>query len=247
MKRIWAYAFWLNAAFEIYGDLAGQEAAKLIAKPLLMPLLVLYYISHINGPVTKFHRLMVAAFFFSWLGDVALMLVPKGPGDLTLLGISKDPNFFLVGLLSFLVTHLLYIFTFARVSDKSAAPVLPRKLWLLAPLALYLGLLLYILIPALLNNPNPKTHGLIAPVVVYTSVISTMVIFALNRYRRVNDTSFALVFGGALLFMFSDSLIAISSFVTRISFAGFLIMLLYIVGQFLIARGCLKQFELTNE
>lgn len=246
MGKIIAYLFGLDAILEIYAEITGEEMLKVITKPLLMPLLIFYYASSIEGPVSRFHKLMIAAFFFSWWGDMFLMLVPKRPSDLMLLGIPKDPVFFLAGLVSFLITHVLYIFSFADVRHKHAHAILPKKWWVLVPLAVYLAILLYALVPAIAHNPEPAIQGFLIPVLVYTSVISLMVVFAINRYRRVNDASFALVLAGALSFMVSDSLIALSRFVTHIELAGTMIMFLYILGQFLIAKGSLRQFHLHH-
>jgi uncharacterized membrane protein YhhN len=182
---------------------------------------------------------MVGAFFFSWIGDVALMFVPRFADDVTLMGFPKDPNFFLVGLVGFLIAHLLYVGAFSKVTFKHAEPLLPQKWWLLLPLVVYMGGLLYILAPAI--NARPETQPFLVPVIVYSAVIATMVVFAINRYGRVSDQSFALVVGGAVLFMLSDSIIAISKFVVPFETARIFIMVLYITAQYLIARGALKQ------
>jgi len=80
-------------------------------------------------------------------------------------------------------------------------------------------------------------------VVVYSTAIATMVLFAINRFHRVNDRSFVLVFIGALMFMFSDSFIAVNKFLHPIAFSGVWIMSLYSFGQYLIAKGSLAQFN----
>lgn len=229
MHKVFGYLFLADALVELYSEVTANPAIGYVTKPLLMVLLILYYATGLLTPPHKSHKLMIAAFVFSWIGDVSLMLV------------NFEPTLFLVGLVAFLITHVLYIIAFTHVSHQQPA-VLPRRFWLLTPLALYLIVLLYILIPGMQHNPDVRIQGLLIPVLVYTSVISTMVIFAVNRYRRVNDASFALVLGGALLFMFSDSLIAVNRFVSPVSGAGFFIMLLYISGQYLIARGSLQQY-----
>lgn len=229
MHKVFGYLFLVDSLVEICSEVTANPVIGYVTKPLLMVLLILYYATGLLTPPHKSHKLMIAAFVFSWVGDVSLMLV------------NFEPLLFLVGLVAFLITHVLYIVAFTHVSH-SSPPVLPRKFWLLTPLALYLAVLLYILIPGMQHNPDVRIQGLLIPVLVYTSVISTMVVFAVNRYRRVNDASFALVLGGALLFMVSDSLIAINRFVSPFQGAGIFIMLLYISGQYLIARGSLQQY-----
>jgi uncharacterized membrane protein YhhN len=60
---------------------------------------------------------------------------------------------------------------------------------------------------------------------------------ALNRNGRVNFNSYFLVFVGSVLFVLSDSLLALNKFYMEISMAGFWIMILYISAQYLIMRG----------
>lgn len=239
MAKLLTYLYWIIAAIEVYGEATDNDVIRFCSKPLLMIVLILLYARSIGGPANAFHKLMVAAFFFSWIGDVALMFVPRFAEDLTLMGFTKDPNFFLVGLVGFLIAHLLYVGAFARVTDKTAEALLPKKWWVLVPLIIYMGVLLSLLVPAI--NAKPETQPFLIPVLVYSTVIATMTLFAINRYRRVNDQSFALVFGGALLFMFSDSIIAINKFVAPFELARVAIMVLYITAQYLIARGALNQ------
>lgn len=200
---------------------------QFISKPLLMIILILFYATSIVRKPNAFHKMMIAAFFFSWIGDVALMFV------------HVNENFFLVGLVGFLITHILYTIVFSKVSQPEVTPILPKKFWVAVPLVIYMVALLSMLVPAI--SGSQQTKPFLIPVLVYSTAIAVMVVFSINRFRRVSDSSFALVFGGALLFMFSDSLIAINKFMQPLPLAGFFIMVLYITGQYLIAKGALKQ------
>lgn len=239
MAKLLTYLYWIIAAIEVYGEATDNDVIRFCSKPFLMIVLIFMYAKNIVGPSNAFHKLMVAAFFFSWTGDVALMFVPRFAEDLTLMGFPKDPNFFLVGLVGFLIAHLMYVGAFAQVTSKAAEALLPKKWWMLVPLVVYMSVLLSLLVPAI--NAKAETQPFLVPVLVYSTVIALMTLFAINRYRRVNDQSFALVFAGALLFMFSDSIIAISKFVAPFETARIAIMVLYITAQYLIARGALKQ------
>lgn len=219
--KIPAYLYILIGALVVSAELTHLEPLRYILKPLLMPALIAFYVLSIGRSLTKIDRLMIAAWIFSWFGDIVLMFT----------GI----NYFLAGLLGFLITHLLYTTAFTMVRDRSVATLLKRKIWLLIPLLVYLAGLMYLIFPAMAADMRP-------PIVIYSIVIGVMVISALNRYGRVNDSSFALVFGGALIFMLSDSLIAVNKFLCHGSLymAGVWIMSTYIVGQYLIAKGMLK-------
>ena len=162
----------------------------------------------------------------------------------TLLGQVCRAYYFLAGLAAFLFAHMLYAIAFANVSNRTKAPVLRRKVWIIIPLLVYMVFLLYLLVPAI--SANELTKPFLAPVIIYSAAIATMVTFALNRYGRVNDRSFALVFGGALLFMFSDSCIAINKFMHPFATSGIFIMTLYAAGQYFIAKGAIAQFGKDN-
>lgn len=221
------YVYLLTAVVEVFAEVTDNTLLRFITKPLLMIVLITFYAQSINGNWSKIHKLMVAAFFFSWIGDVALMFV------------YKNENFFLVGLVGFLITHVLYTISFADVSNKKADILLPRKIWILIPLLAYMAGLLYLLVPAI--RGVEATKPFLVPVLVYSTAIAAMVVFAINRYGRVNAHSFKLVIAGGLLFMVSDSIIAINKFLHPFSAAGIFIMALYISGQYLIAKGMLKQ------
>ena len=86
----------------------------------------------------------------------------------------------------------------------------------------------------------PTLGPLKIPVLVYSLVLVGMVMTALFRYGRTSPESFWKVFMGAVLFMTSDSLLAINKFYTPLPYAGLLIMLTYISAQYLIVEGIVK-------
>ena len=219
--KISAYVYIMIGALVVSAELTHDRPLMYILKPLLMPALILFYIQSLGRTLRKIDWLLIAAWAFSWFGDVVLMF--------------SGINYFLAGLVGFLITHLLYTGAFNMVRDRSVIPLLKRKIWLLIPLVAYLVGLMWVVFPAIGDEMRP-------PIAIYSIVIGVMVISALNRYGRVNDSSFALVFGGALIFMLSDSLIAVNKFLCHDSLymAGVWIMSTYMVGQYLIAMGMLK-------
>ena len=235
------YLYILAAVIEIYAEATGNEVVRFFSKPLLMILLLAFYAQSVGNNWNKVHKFLATSMVFSWLGDVALMFVSNSPTDTSIMGLPKNPNFFLVGLAAFLIAHMLYAIAFGNVSSKLVPPVLRSRPWVAIPLVIYMAGLLYYLVPAI--GGNDLTKPFLGPVIIYSAAIATMVAFALNRYGRVNDKSFILVFGGALLFMFSDSIIAINKFIYPFAASGIFIMALYIAGQYFIAKGALKQFE----
>jgi len=88
----------------------------------------------------------------------------------------------------------------------------------------------------------PGLEGLMKPVImIYALSLIGMSMMALNRNGRVNRTSYLLVFLGSVLFVLSDSMIALDRFFREIPMSGFWIMLTYISAQYMIVRGLILE------
>ncbi|MCP4122970.1 MAG: lysoplasmalogenase [Bacteroidetes bacterium] len=232
--RLAASLFFMVVFLELIGEyaieLAEYTRLVLIVKPLLMPALALYMLAALhNKKISLFYKLIFGALFFSWLGDIFLLVAWSGD------------QMFLFGLAAFLIAHLLYIPAFRMVPEKQEKSLLAEKPIAAIPVMLYFAGLIY----TLYVNGSSEFLEMQLPVILYALVIMNMVLMALNRKNRVAELSYSLVFSGALLFMFSDSLIAVNKFsgalegsplLTRI-----LIMATYAIGQYLIVEGCLQQ------
>lgn len=196
-----------------------------IFKPLLMPILIYWYKIYAKKPI----KLLIYALIFSLFGDIFLMF----------LYISE--HFFLAGLASFLVTHLLYLIVFIKHVSTKTKSIFLKKPYILFPFILYGIALIFFLT----KTAHPKYIEMQIPVIIYASVIMLMVLSAIDRYKKVNKNSFLLVLVGALLFMLSDTLIALNNFsdiFLDIKYvARILIMILYSLGQYLIVLGVIKQ------
>jgi uncharacterized membrane protein YhhN len=192
----------------------------IIVKALIMPMLILLYSLLIRRQWNSFHRMIISAFVCSWLGDVTLQL--QQFNDL----------FFMIGLCGFLVAQVLYLAAFFSTPGRNV--LFFRKIYLLLPVVLYGIILLYFLYNGL--------GDMRIPVIIYAAVILTMLTAALNRRKKVNRQSYILVLIGAVLFVLSDSMIAIDKFAYPFLLSRIVIMTTYITAQYLIAVGCLKQF-----
>lgn len=220
----------LIALLEISAEYFEMPLLRVSTKPLLMPVLIFAFVQGV-GTLSNIHKILVAAFFFSWIGDVALMFVPKSVEDVELIGIAKNPNFFLAGLGGFLVTHILYITAFVKSADDKT-PLLKRNPIVAAPLIAYFVALIFWIFP-------PVPTEMKVPVVVYSLTIALMVLAAMNNFGRVPRSMFLNGFTGALLFMLSDSIIAVNKFIfnEQLPLAGVCIMVLYITAQYFIAKA----------
>lgn len=211
--------FLLIAILELLGHLLGMEEINRVTKPLLMPTLIFYFIRRV--PPTPLNRFIILALFFSFLGDTLLMLVPR------------SEYFFMAGLGSFLIAHVIYI-----IINMNAISTGERGLKLqwqdLVFVVFGLGIF------SLINNDLGSMY---APVLIYTVVICLMAVTARQRWKKVDDYSFKLVMIGSVLFLISDSFLALDKFYKPFDSADFIVMITYITAQFLIVQGLIGFIE----
>lgn len=219
LNKVSKLLFWSSVILVIIsGVLPNFQWLNTVFKPLLMPFLALYFISF---KLIKGYKVILLAIFFSWLGDLLLMFQ------------QKHELFFIAGLLSFLMAHIAYIIAFSK-SIKSYQ-VSNKMMLIMGVIFLYELLFLYFLYPGL--------NELLVPVSLYATVICTMLIFALLRFQQVSTFSFAITFLGALLFVLSDSIIAVNKFLLPFALAYPAIIALYATGQYLIINGLVNQYK----
>jgi uncharacterized membrane protein YhhN len=213
MKKIFLILFIVASVAELISEIANIPMLYYISKPLIMATLIGYYavISSVRSIV------VIAAMFFSLVGDVLLM----------------NPAYFIPGLVAFLISHVVYIIAYRQHRDEYRGDPLTgvHRARMAFPIILAGSGLVFILYPSL--------GDLKIPVIVYAGVISFMALTALFRYGTTNAKSFWLVFTGAILFMMSDSILAANKFLAPISNGGLWIMLTYITAQFAIVNGLL--------
>ena len=147
---------------------------------------------------------------FSTAGDVLLDL---------------DPRLFAFGLGAFLLAHLTYICLFVRNRTAATRLDAPRIAAVVAILAYSAALSVWIV---------PSVGALAVPVILYICALTGMVSTAiLARFRQ------PWVAVGAILFLISDSLLAIHKFKTPVPLRDYLVWITYYLGQCGIALGYL--------
>jgi len=134
-----------------------------------------------------------------------------------------------------LITQFIYMLAFLITPGKNT--LFFKKFYLVILVALYGWCIIWLLSDGLGEMKLPVT--------VYTVVILAMLLAAINRQKKVNRQSFLLVLAGAILFVVSDSMIAVNRFTQPFELARIAIMSSYITSQYLIAVGCARQFNLT--
>ncbi|WP_417856288.1 lysoplasmalogenase [Xanthomarina gelatinilytica] len=187
-----------------------------IAKPALLISLILFFWKQSSHLEKKIKLLIVLALICSFLGDILLMFT------------NHSAYFFMGGLLAFLSAHIFYVLVFLKQRNKS------KKGWVFMGLMLVYGILLFYFLRDGLNN-------LLYPVIIYMVVILSMATTAFLRQGQVAKNSYILVFVGAILFMISDSILALNKFYQPLPFTNFSIMFTYGFAQLFIVLGLLKQ------
>lgn len=221
---IYQILYLLSGIATIYAEFEGYDILKYVSKVLLMPLLMLYFYHHSKN--IKQYKFIYLALFFCWLGDIFLML-PRGENS------QYAKLFFISGLVAFLIGHLNYIIHFiSEVKTKIKSSYVFKSPYLVLPFVLFIVVLLRLLYPTL--------GSMKLPVTIYSIIITLMLLAALNRKNNVNYISFYFVFIGAILFVFSDSCIAINKFYEPFELARMTIMSTYIIAQLIIIKGVLE-------
>lgn len=88
---------------------------------------------------------------------------------------------------------------------------------------------------------NDGLGALLLPVLMYMLVIFIMTWTASLRKGKVSKDSYILVLIGALLFVASDSILALNKFAFPVFLSSLSIMLTYAIAQFMIILGITKQ------
>jgi uncharacterized membrane protein YhhN len=198
----------------------SNEYGIIATKPMLMAILALWFYL-----ITKTSKKLPVNYFlsgiiFSMFGDILLMF--------------KGEDFFLFGLFSFLIAHIFYIIWFVKYPGFKEGALAQKPIKSI-PFLIYLIAITSILWK---NLGEMKM-----PVIVYSAVITFMAICAANMKNRANTEAYIPIVGGAILFVISDSIIAISKFnSTDLSETATRIMIMssYIAGQYLLAKGSYK-------
>jgi len=196
----------LSGLCHIHAEYAGVKTRVYICKPLTMALIILLAI--IPSVVTGelYQYLIIAGLLFSLLGDIFLMF---------------PETRFIAGLVSFLIGHIFYIFAF------SSGYGFGFDLWFVLLLIIF-GVAIYSFLAANLGKMK-------LPVALYILVILLMGSQAFHHWQLSQNKGGLLALAGALLFILSDSFLAINKFSSPFKTARFFTLTTYFTGQYLIA------------
>lgn len=216
MKKIALAVFILSVIGVVVFEFTQTPWIHFISKPLIVISLLAYY--YYGSAREDRSPIFILALIACLCGDIFLM----------------SPEYFIPGLISFLTGHVLYIFAYRQHRTEDDVDSLRglQRVRLAFPIVLAGTGLVVVLYPVL--------GSMQIPVMIYAAVITVMALTALFRYGRTSSKSFWLVFLGAVVFMMSDSILAINKFLAPVNNSGLLIMTTYMAAQFLIVEGILK-------
>jgi uncharacterized membrane protein YhhN len=196
-----------SAAGTIYVQYFGSRQVGYILKPLTMSLVIGMASIHVSRQPRFYGKAILAGLLFSLGGDIFLM----------------QSGYFQHGLFSFLIAHLWYLAAFVQ-GHRFRVTLQPLLIFILYGIAM-LGLLW------------PGLGADTLPVIFYILVILMMGHQACERWllRRTNASRQALI--GAILFIFSDSVLALNRFRTALALAPLLILGSYFTAQWFLAQS----------
>ncbi|MEM7360996.1 MAG: lysoplasmalogenase [Pseudomonadota bacterium] len=178
-----------------------QEAVFMALKPLTT-ILIIILAWRVGSEQPREHvNIMLVALVFCLLGDVFLL----------------REDYFVFGLSAFLVAHLLFAWIFTRLATVPSWS-LPSLLSMLALLAISIVYFRYLM---------PHLGELLIPVAAYILCIMFMCWQAIRVQLSWRNPGSMAVAIGALLFVFSDSIIALNKFLMPFELSGLVILSSY--------------------
>ncbi|MBW1897532.1 MAG: lysoplasmalogenase [Deltaproteobacteria bacterium] len=184
-------------------------SGKLLTKTPLSLLFILAAVLQ-NHPAPDYYHFLLIGLILCLGGDVLLIFPQK--------------KAFLIGLVSFLLGHVCYVFSFFHISQISTL------VWFIGAAASAFSIFVFIKL-------KPHLGSMVMPVICYMIVITSMVIAAGSVLLDIDLPRNArfIVFAGALLFYFSDLFVARNRFLEKAFINRLFGLPLYYSGQFLLA------------
>ena len=206
VSRLLIIIFFTSSILDIIGIAANLIWLQTIFKPLIILSLISLYYS----TVIERNNWYLLALFFSFLGDVFLL----------------DKNgYFLLGIGSFLITQILFIKLIISQLRKVRAH---HIIITLLPFVVYFTVLI--------STIKENLSEFFIPVVIYGITISFFGMVSLLNYFINKSKNSAVLLIGAVLFIASDSMIALNKFHEPRIVYPVAIMITYIFAQYLIYR-----------
>lgn len=215
--KVTFFVFVLASILDIVGIIFSIPILIYIFKPLIIfSLLFLYVFS-----LPKRLKWYVMALELSFFGDVLLLFT----GNL----------FFIAGLVSFLLAHVLFIkIVISRIKTVNFFKLI---------ISIIPFLVTFILLIFTLKN---SLHKMLLPVIIYGVTISIFGTVSLIDFLNKKSKKAMLMLFGAILFMISDSLLAINKFYNPAHILEVIVMATYVIAQYLIFKSMIQKNVLQS-
>lgn len=215
----WLLLFSICGIANIAGEGINNDLLANISKPLLMPLLGAFAYARARESGFVMPKALIGALFFSWLGDAILI-----------------SGAFVFGLVAFLIAHVFYIALNLR--GRPIFSVDLKTAIIMTPLLLFSGYML--------SQIAKTTPIMMAPVSLYSTILCALFYTGLIAAKSLPKGQAQVLMAGIVLFIFSDSLIAINRFIAPFETSGIVIMATYIIAQYLLVRANLRPIADAN-
>lgn len=215
--------FWIVLAADCILIISDLQQYRVFTKTLLVPVLLLALVLQTAGSTHTFSKFYICS-----------ALVLCFAGDLILLNDSND-SYFIAGLSSFLIAHIFYIIFFFHIHSISK-----KGSWILIVSSILIAAYIYFLLSYLWDDLI--IAKMLVPVFIYAIVIAVMLFSAIKTSvgRRIKKPALRFFIPGAVLFVASDSILALHKFKGVPEKADLLIIVTYAVAQFLLTSGAIK-------
>ncbi len=223
LSNVFLMLFIVDAVIHVIGEFLENPLkwrVRSASKPFLMPLLIIYYFT-MTSELSYAVNVLIAF-------GVALGCV----GDVTLLW-PKKQALFMIGLVSFLLGHVLYVVAFMKAMNSFSTAAWWCYLALIAYAAYFF---------AAFRMFRPYLKEMLGPVIVYMVLLLMMSFVALGVVASITVGDVKqpwYLFVGSLAFIASDSLLANQVFRKAFKYDQAFIMITYILAQFFIVQGFL--------
>jgi uncharacterized membrane protein YhhN len=204
--------FLASLALRQWGTFTSKRALKYLFTPMVtLSVAAIAFYSIADGGITLYRSLVLTALVFSLVADAMLMV--------------EETDLLLYGIFYFMLAHWAFIAAFSLGYSFAA--------WHAAP-----ALLIVLLLVLFNRSVRGRTGGKDLYVLVYSIVIGVMMFFALAHGARGGNGKAVLVIAGASLFLVSDLLIAILTFIRPHPHESVIVWSLYAPAQLLLALSC---------
>ena len=210
-RKLPLIAFIIFSLIDFFGIYLEKQWMVYLAKPMLMTTLFGYYYLNKKSDNLFF----VLGLLFSLFGDLFLL----GSGEL----------YFILGLIFFLIAHVFYIIMVFKILLE-----IKLKDFMIA------GIPYLLLFLILINVLYDGLGSMKIPVIIYAMTISFLGVFSLLLFLQSRTKTSLILLFGVLIFITSDTILALNLFYEKQSFYPILIMTTYVMAQFLICKFVLN-------